>query len=69
MVKALSSAVLFFILYFIGLDKWYVKVVMVVVVIIGGMLIVLFGEMSFMWVGFVLIFGVELIEAFKNALM
>ena len=69
MVKALSPAVLFFILYLTGLDKWHAKVAMAVAVIIGGTLIASLGETSFTWVGFALIFGAELTEAFKNALM
>merc|ERR1712216_773842 len=69
MVKALSPAVLFLILYLTGLDKWHAKVAMAGAVIIGCTLIASLGETSFTWVGFTLIFGAELTEAFKNALM
>ena len=36
MVKALSPAVLFFILYLTGLDKWHAKVAMAVTIEHGG---------------------------------
>jgi len=69
MMKALSPAVLFTILYFAGLDKWHTKVAVAVAVIIGGTLISSLGEMQFTWIGFALILGAELTEAFKNAAM
>jgi drug/metabolite transporter (DMT)-like permease len=69
MTKALSPAVLFFVLYITGLDKWHTKVALAVSVIIGGTLMSSLGEMNFTWIGFALIVGAEVCEAFKNAAM
>jgi drug/metabolite transporter (DMT)-like permease len=68
-MKALSPAVLFFILYITGLDKWHTKVALAVLIIIGGTLMASLGEMNFTWIGFALILGAEVFEAFKNAAM
>jgi len=69
MAKALSPAVLFTILYFAGLDKWHTQVAISIAVIIGGTFIASLGELKFTWIGFMLILGAELTEAFKNAAM
>lgn len=69
MAKAASPAVLFFVLYFTGLDKWHTNVALGVLVIILGTLVASLGEMNFTWIGFALIFGAEVTEAVKNALM
>ena len=69
MAKALSPAVLFTVLYLTGLDKWHTKVALAVLVIILGTFVASMGEMNFTTIGFLLIFGAEVTEAFKNACM
>lgn len=69
MAKAVSPAVLFFVLYATGLDKWHLNVFLGVAVIIFGTLIASLGETQFTWIGFTLILGAEVTEAVKNALM
>jgi len=69
MAKALSPAVLLTVLYLTGLDKWHTKVALAVLVIILGTFVASLGEMNFTAIGFLLIFGAEVTEAFKNACM